>query len=293
MPAPPRSRSVIAQRLRLTPVVDRRRRRRARCARLQEAMVREFCARRAHRAAPARARRLAHALDLGGLVRARAGSDGRAARRATPMPTAPTGLKLMTAAALEAARLPRRTACSPTPRTPTCWQWSRSAFRPGAADRSATSTCWAAANSPGAQAPATACTRRALSTRTERTPMLLFSSEHEIFRDAVRRFIADEIAPHHASGSASRHRAARACGCKAGEAGLLCCAVPEAYGGAGRRLPLRRGGVRGDGARRRHRPGLHDPCDLVATYIASFGTEAQKRGGCRRWCAARPSARSA
>ena len=40
-------------------------------------------------------------------------------------------------------------------------------------------------------------------------------------------------------------------------------------------------------------PGFLIHCDLVATYIASLGTEAHNKSGCRRWSAARRSARSA
>ena len=66
---------------------------------------------------------------------------------------------------------------------------------------------------------------------------------------------------------------------KAGAAGLLCCTVPEAYGGAGADYlfdvvvfeEMARSGFSG--------PGFMIHCDLVATYIASFGSEAQKQ----RW----------
>jgi len=58
----------------------------------------------------------------------------------------------------------------------------------------------------------------------------LFNEEHEAFRDTVRRFIENEIAPHHAQWEDSVC-AARAV-LEAGAAGLLCCTVPEQYGGA-------------------------------------------------------------
>ena len=67
------------------------------------------------------------------------------------------------------------------------------------------------------------------------------------------------------------------CGLKAGEAGLLCCTVPEEYGGLGLDYlfdvvvfeELWRVGASG--------PGFLIHTDLVATYILSFGTEEQKR----------------
>jgi len=64
---------------------------------------------------------------------------------------------------------------------------------------------------------------------------------------------------------------------KAGAEGLLCCTVPEEYGGLGADYlfdvvvfeELWRAGASG--------PGFLIHTDLVATYIMSFGTEAQKR----------------
>ncbi len=64
---------------------------------------------------------------------------------------------------------------------------------------------------------------------------------------------------------------------KAGDAGLLCCTVPEEYGGAGADYlydvvvfeEMARAGATG--------PGFMVHTDLVATYIRSFGTEEQKK----------------
>ena len=106
----------------------------------------------------------------------------------------------------------------------------------------------------------------------------LFSADHEAFRDTVRRFIDQEIAPYHERWE-HEGRVPRELWLKAGAAGLLCCTVPEAYGGAGADYlfdvvvfeEMARSGFSG--------PGFMIHCDLVATYIASFGSEAQKR----RW----------
>src|SRR3989344_1043903 len=58
----------------------------------------------------------------------------------------------------------------------------------------------------------------------------VFNSEHELFRDTVRRFLANEVAPHierwEALGGFERELFT-----KAGAQGLLCPTVPEAYGG--------------------------------------------------------------
>lgn len=104
----------------------------------------------------------------------------------------------------------------------------------------------------------------------------LFSSDHDMFRDAVRRFIDKEITPYHAEWEAAGE-VPRELWRKAGEAGLLCCAVPEAYGGAGADYlydvvvfeEMARAGATG--------PGFMIHTDLVATYIRSFGSEEQKR----------------
>lgn len=60
----------------------------------------------------------------------------------------------------------------------------------------------------------------------------LFGPEHETFRTTVRRFLADEVAPHRErweeQGSFDRSLFERA-----GEAGLLCPGVPEIYEGPG------------------------------------------------------------
>ncbi|MGY8850424.1 MAG: acyl-CoA dehydrogenase family protein [Pseudomonadales bacterium] len=104
----------------------------------------------------------------------------------------------------------------------------------------------------------------------------LFTSEHDMFRDSVKKFIAKEIAPYHQQWEKD--------GCvprelwlKAGEAGILCCTVAEEYGGAGADYlydvivfeELFRSGFSG--------PGFLIHTDLVSTYINTFGTEAQKK----------------
>jgi acyl-CoA dehydrogenase len=104
----------------------------------------------------------------------------------------------------------------------------------------------------------------------------LFNEDHEAFRSMVRRFIDNEIAPHHAAWEATGV-VPRELWLKAGAAGMLCCTVPEQYGGAAADYlfdvvvfeEMARSGFTG--------PGFMIHCDLVATYIASFGSEAQKK----------------
>jgi alkylation response protein AidB-like acyl-CoA dehydrogenase len=109
-------------------------------------------------------------------------------------------------------------------------------------------------------------------------PRTIFSHEHEQFRDTVRRFIDQEIVPHHErweeAGMVDRDLWR-----KAGAAGLLCANLPEAYGGFGADYlfnvviteELSRAGATG--------PGFAVHSDMVATYIATFASEELKH----RW----------
>ena len=104
----------------------------------------------------------------------------------------------------------------------------------------------------------------------------LFREDHEIWRATVRRFVEEEIVPFHAKWEHDGI-VPRELWRKAGEIGMLCCTVPEEYGGLGLDYlfdvvvfeELWRVGASG--------PGFLIHTDLVATYILSFGTEEQKR----------------
>ena len=63
-------------------------------------------------------------------------------------------------------------------------------------------------------------------------PRSIFSSEHEIFRAAVRRFVENEVVPYHYQWEEDRGFP-RDLWLRAGELGFLCCNVPEKYGGSG------------------------------------------------------------
>ena len=73
-------------------------------------------------------------------------------------------------------------------------------------------------------------------TATPETPKLLprtsYGPEHEDYRRGVRRFFETEVYPHWEAWEAQGH-VARDLWNKAGEAGLLCVAIPEEFGGAG------------------------------------------------------------
>ena len=104
----------------------------------------------------------------------------------------------------------------------------------------------------------------------------LFSPEHEMWRESVRRFIEKEIVPFHAEWEKDGI-VPRELWLKAGEAGMLCCTVPQEYGGLGLDYlfdvivyeELWKVGASG--------PGFLIHTDLVATYILTAGTEEQKR----------------
>ena len=103
----------------------------------------------------------------------------------------------------------------------------------------------------------------------------LFSAEHELYRDQVRRFVEREIMPYHAKWE-KEHIVPRSVWLAAGKAGLLCPAIPDEYGGGGDRLhstivieELARAGATG--------PGFSLHSDIVAPYILAYGTEEQRR----------------
>jgi alkylation response protein AidB-like acyl-CoA dehydrogenase len=104
----------------------------------------------------------------------------------------------------------------------------------------------------------------------------LFREEHDIWRASVRRFVEKEIVPFHAQWEHDGI-VPRELWLKAGAQGMLCCTVPEEFGGLGLDYlfdvvvfeELWRVGASG--------PGFLIHTDLVATYILSFGTDEQKR----------------
>ena len=99
-------------------------------------------------------------------------------------------------------------------------------------------------------------------------------SELELFRDNVRRFVASEITPHEERW-AEQQFVDRELWNKAGENGLLCPAIPEAYGGGGGTFAhdaviLEEQSFAGNTAWAK---GVHE---IVSHYILAYGTEAQK-----------------
>ena len=107
-------------------------------------------------------------------------------------------------------------------------------------------------------------------------PRKFFSEDHEIFRDATRRFIENEIVPNHAEWE-HQGIVSRELWNAAGENGLLCCTVPEEYGGPGGDFlhsvvvneELAKVGATG--------PAFPLHSDIIVPYILAYGSEDQKR----------------
>jgi len=107
-------------------------------------------------------------------------------------------------------------------------------------------------------------------------PRQLFNDEHEAFRETVRKFYEKEVTPHTEKYEQQQH-VDRELWNKAGELGLLCATMPEAYGGSGvdrlySMILIEEQAYAGDSA-----TGFSLHSDIVANYILNFGNEAQKQ----------------
>ena len=106
----------------------------------------------------------------------------------------------------------------------------------------------------------------------------IYSEEHEIFRDAFRKYVRNEVAPYIEEWE-EKGEVPRGAWQGMGEQGFLCPWLEEQYGGSGVGFEysviiieeLTR--IRADG----FQVVLHS--DIIAPYINSFGSEAQKE----RW----------
>jgi len=107
-------------------------------------------------------------------------------------------------------------------------------------------------------------------------PRTLFSTEHDEFRRAVRRFMETEVAPFHAQWEKDKC-VPREIWRKAGELGMLLPSMPEEYGGPGadRLFDM----IFGEEFMRVGATGLigFGIQGLVAFYLLNYGTEAQKQ----------------
>jgi acyl-CoA dehydrogenase len=109
-------------------------------------------------------------------------------------------------------------------------------------------------------------------------PRTIFGTEHEIFRDNVQRFLAEHVTPYHADWEKAGE-VPQSLWLKAGELGLLCCNVPEEYGGMGGSFLHSAILVEEFSAAGATGPTFYLHSDVVAPYLVDFGTEEQKQ----RW----------
>jgi alkylation response protein AidB-like acyl-CoA dehydrogenase len=109
-------------------------------------------------------------------------------------------------------------------------------------------------------------------------PRMIFTEEHELFRQSVRDFIAKEIAPNNAEWEKNK-MVSRESWKKLGENGFLCMQAPEAFGGLGitdfryNAIFTEELGLSGCSG-----PAIGYPLhsDIVFPYIMHYGTEAAK-----------------
>lgn len=104
----------------------------------------------------------------------------------------------------------------------------------------------------------------------------IFSTEHQMFRDAVRKFVEKEVVPYHAQWEKDGI-VARDVWQKAGRLGFLCMDVPEEYGGGGVKdfrynaiLIEEMAYARATG------PGFSVHNDIIVPYILHYATDEQK-----------------
>ncbi len=104
----------------------------------------------------------------------------------------------------------------------------------------------------------------------------IYSEDHEIFRQSVRRFLEAEAVPHYESWEQDG-KTPDSFWLAAGAHGLLCPQVPEQYGGPGgdyRHLCIVTEEMSGLGLTA---PNLQVHSDIVSGYILNHGTEEQKQ----------------
>ncbi len=104
----------------------------------------------------------------------------------------------------------------------------------------------------------------------------IFTPEHQMFRDAFRKYVDREVRPN-AERWAENGMVDRDAWRKAGQAGFLCPWLPEAYGGVGADFAF--SCVIMEELARSYESGFAMPLhsDIVVPYLFHFGTEEQKQ----------------
>ena len=103
----------------------------------------------------------------------------------------------------------------------------------------------------------------------------VFREDHHMFREMARRFIENEIVPHLAEWEHAGI-VPKSVWRRAGEEGLLCCTIPEEYGGGGG--DFGHAAILIEELARVNASGIGFPLhsDIVAPYIHAYGNTAQK-----------------
>ncbi|WP_353144493.1 acyl-CoA dehydrogenase family protein [Acinetobacter pragensis] len=109
-------------------------------------------------------------------------------------------------------------------------------------------------------------------------PRKLFNEEHQAFRDTVRKFYEKEVVPNIEKYEQQQH-VDRDLWNKAGELGLLCSTMPEAYGGSAVNRLYSMILIEEQAYAMDSSTGFSLHSDIVANYINNFGNEQQKQ----RW----------
>ena len=107
-------------------------------------------------------------------------------------------------------------------------------------------------------------------------PRTLFAPEHETFRDSVRRFMRDEVAPHDERWQKQGY-ADREVWRKAGANGFLCPTMPPEYGGAGADRLYSMALIEEQARANNSTLGFGLHSEIVAPYLLAYGTEALKK----------------
>jgi acyl-CoA dehydrogenase len=103
----------------------------------------------------------------------------------------------------------------------------------------------------------------------------LYSEEHEIFRNAFRKFVEKELTPHYEEWE-EQGQFPRSAWKKMGEQGFLCPWLEEEYGGSGADF-LYSVIINEELARAWNHAPVYLHADIVAPYIYHHGTEEQKK----------------
>ncbi len=103
----------------------------------------------------------------------------------------------------------------------------------------------------------------------------IFTEEHNLFREQVRRFCEREIRPHYRDWEKQGH-SPREFWQKAGQAGLLCTTIPAEYGGGGGDF-LHACIVTEEMVRVGANLGIPVHSDMVSPYLLHYGSEALKQ----------------